>query len=340
MKKNIIKKGLIFVTVSLLISTSSLSVSAEASYKKENQDIIPLLSPGDYFRFMIHDFRLRTYRMHIPSCYTGDEPLPIILVLHGHPSNSKMMQLGVELDEKADEEGFIVVYPDGEKAPCPLFMFALLMMLQRGCWWNAWDYNKINRVDDVDFIRELINKLQENININTSRIYITGISGGALMTYRLGAELSDIVAAIAPVAGTVGGIWFNQPNDSAPYIIPEPSNPVPTVIFHGLEDRNVPYEGGWIEGKLGPIPFSVYYLSVNESVSFWVDHNNCNPEPEVNVSGNIIKTTYADGDDDSEVVLYTVIDGGHEWFGSSFFPDRHFSINDNMWDFFEKHPKI
>ena len=329
-------KKMVSILIIMLLIICSFSVQA---LSKQDEDLRTQMTPGDYFRFMIHDFRLRTYRMHIPPIYTGDEPLPVILVLHGHPSNSKMMQLAVELDEKADEEGFIVVYPDGEKAPCPLFMFALLMLRQRGCWWNAWDYNKINRVDDVDFIRELINRLQENININSSKIYITGISGGALMTYRLGVELSDIVAAIAPVAGTVGGIWFNWPKDSTPYIIPEPSNPVPTVIFHGLEDRNVPYEGGWIEGNLGPFPFSVYYLSVNESVSFWVDQNNCNPEPQVNESGNIIKTTYVDGDNDSEVVLYTVKDGGHEWFGSSFFPDRNFSINDNMWEFFEQHPK-
>ena len=329
------KKIISIITITLLIICSF----GVQGFSKQDEDLKKQITPGDSFRFMIHDFRIRTYRMHIPPCYTDDEPLPVILVLHGHPSNSKMMQLAVELDEKADEEGFIVVYPDGEKAPCPLFMFALLMLRQRGCWWNAWDYNMINRVDDVDFIRELINRLQENININSSRIYITGISGGALMTYRLGVELSDIVAAIAPVAGTVGGIWFNWPKDSTPYIIPEPSNPVPTVIFHGLEDRNVPYEGGWIGGNLGPFSFSAYYLSVNESVSFWVDQNNCNPEPEINESGNIIKTTYVGGDSDSEVVLYTVKDGGHEWFGSPYFPDRGISINDLMWEFFEQHPK-
>ncbi|KYK24676.1 hypothetical protein AYK25_06035 [Thermoplasmatales archaeon SM1-50] len=324
--------SILIITI-LIICSFSVHVSS-----KQDKDLIKRITPGDYFRFMIHNFRIRTYRMHIPPSYTGDDPLPLVLVLHGHPSNGKMIQLGSELDEKADEEGFITVYPDGEIPPIPILLLALLMGM-RGCWWNAWDYNKFNKVDDVNFIRELISKLQENIYINAARIYITGLSGGALMTYRLGAELSDVIAAIAPVAGSVGGSWNAWLKNSGQYIIPDPSNPIPVVIFHGLEDRNVPYDGGWVNGTIGPLSLSIKYLSVNESALFWVTHNNCNPEPEVNESGNIIKTWYIDGDDNSEVVIYTVIDGGHEWFGSSFFPDRNFSINDNMWEFFKSHPK-
>ena len=309
-------------------------------FSKQDEELKKQIKPGDYFRFLIHDFRIRTYRMHIPPCYTGDSPLPLVLGLHGHPSNSKMTQLVSELDEEADEEGFISVYPDGEIPPFPIFLLALIMG-ERGCWWNAWDYNNFNKVDDVDYIRELISKLQENININPSRIYITGISGGALMTYRLGAELSDIVAAIAPVAGSIGGSWKDWYKNSGEYIISKPLNPLPLIVFHGLEDQNVPYEGGWVEGKIGPFSFSVYYLSVNESISFWVEHNNCNPTPEIETSesGNIIKKTYADGTDGSEVVLYTVVNGGHEWFGSRFFPPCEISATDLMWEFFEQHPK-
>jgi polyhydroxybutyrate depolymerase len=338
MKKNISRKCLTLFILLLLLVTSFLSVSAGFSYEKEKKIKKQSFTPGDYFRFIIHDFRIRTYRIHIPPCYTGDDPLPVILILHGHPSNGKDMQSATELDEKADKEGFIAVYPDGEVPPFPIFLLSLLMGT-RGCWWNAWGYNRFNNVDDVDFIRVLIRKLQEEINIDSSRIYVTGLSGGALMTYRLGAELSDIIAAIAPVAGSVGGSWVDWFDDSGEYIIPKPSNPLPVIVFHGMKDLNVPYEGGWVEGNIGPFSFSVYYLSVDESVSFWVDHNNCNPEPEINESGNVIKTRYIDGDSDSEVVLYTVKDGAHEWFGSPFFPDRGISINNLMWEFFERHPK-
>ncbi|UCB57905.1 MAG: hypothetical protein JSV67_04660, partial [Thermoplasmatales archaeon] len=175
MKKNISRKCLTLLIVLLLLVTNFLSVSAGFSYEKNKQIIKQSITPGDYFRFIIHDFRIRTYRIHIPPCYTGDDPLSVILILHGHPSNSKMMQLATELNDKADEEGFIAVYPDGEIAPFPISLLAFITG-QRGCWWNAWDYNKFNRVDDVDYIRKLINKIQKNININSSRIYITGIS--------------------------------------------------------------------------------------------------------------------------------------------------------------------
>jgi poly(3-hydroxybutyrate) depolymerase len=129
------------------------------------------------------------------------------------------------------------------------------------------------------------------------------------------------------------------------YVIPEPAYPLPVIVFHGLKDLNLPYDGGWVNGTIRLFNTNIkkdintYFLSVNESVSFWVNHNNCNPEPEVNESGNIIKTTYVEGDDDSEVVLFTVKDGGHEWFGSPLFPDRNISINTLMWEFFENHPR-
>ena len=328
------KKILTIIILGLLVGCS---VGVQG-FSKQNEVLKKQIIPGDYFRFMIHDFRIRTYRIHVPSCYNSDDPSPMVLILHGHPSNSKMMQLGSELDVKADEVGFIAVYPDGEIPPFPIFLLALMMGM-RGCWWNAWDYNNFNRVDDVDYIRQLIKKLQENINIDSSRIYVTGLSGGALMTYRLGAELSNIIAAIAPVAGSVGGSWNAWLKNSGQFIIPEPSNPLPVIIFHGLKDQNVPYYGGWVNGTIGPLSLSTKYLSVNESTLFWVAHNNCNPKPEIDQSGNVIKTTYVNGDSDSEVALYTVKDGDHEWFGSSFFPDRGISVNDLMWKFFEQHPK-
>ena len=161
-------KKIISIIVIILLIICSFGVQG---FSKQNNDLKTRIAPGDYFRFIIHDFRIRTYRIHIPPCYNGDNPLPLILILHGHPSNSKMMQLATELNEKADEEGFIAIYPDGEIPPFPIFLLSLLMGI-RGCWWNSWNYNKYNKVDDVDYIRELIKNLQKNININSSRIYI------------------------------------------------------------------------------------------------------------------------------------------------------------------------
>ena len=147
------------------------------------------------------------------------------------------------------------------------------------------------------------------------------------MTYRLGVELSDTVAAIAPVSGSIGGKAYWDGSNTL-YTIPPPEHPVPVIIFHGKKDANVPYNGG------------MWFLSVNKSVSFWVEHNQCDliPQIEVSENGNIIRKTYANGTNGSEVVLYTVVDGVHAWFGSPYFPCE-ISATELMWEFFEAHPK-
>jgi len=282
------------------------------------------LSPGDYFRFIIVDERLRSYRFHIPLGYNNETAIPIVFSLHGHGANAWDMRRYTEFDDKSDEEGFVVVYPNGH------FIYKGIIELLLGLWygWNFWE-NQNYDADDVGYIRTLIEYFQEILNINASRMYITGGSGGACMAYRLGAELSDEIAAIAPLAGSIGGAWGYTPH----YMIPTPSNPLPVVVFHGMQDLHVPYFGGWADG--------VDWMSVDESISFWVVHNMCNPIPEIETSesGNIITKTYTGGSNGSEVVLYTVVNGGHEWFGSPYFPPCEISATDLIWDFFEQHPK-
>jgi polyhydroxybutyrate depolymerase len=313
-------------------------------FSKFNDDTITQFSTGDHFRYLMFDGRIRSYQIHIPPLYDGIDPVPVVIVLHGHPSWCMDPKFFTGLDKKSDEEGFIVVYPNGHLAP-PLERIIIFFntLFPTARLWNCWDYCDI---DDVGFIRALINHLDTKLNINSSRIYITGISGGGMMTYRLGSDLSDIVAAIAPVAGSIGGIWYTE---SSLYVIPETTHPLPVIVFHGLKDRNLPYDGGWVNGTWRlwntniQLIVNTYFLSVIESVYFWVEHNNCStiPEIETSPSGNIIKRTYANGTDRSEVVLYTVLSGGHEWFGGpeAFWPPCEISATDLMWEFFEAHPK-
>ena len=338
----------------LLITTAVLPVTGmlnEMNYRESNSKFFNIneksLTPGDYFRFINVDGCIRSYRLHIPLSYDGSNPVPIVFVLHGTGTpgvNSFTMKNGLDMDEKSDEEGFIVVYPNGEmfrfsyllKRPAPILDFYSIATVSR--MWNCWD---INNIDDVEFIRTLINHLETTVNINDSRIFITGVSGGAMMTYRLGAELSGIIAAIAPVSGAIGGIMYAPKPDNTlqPYIIPEPSNPLPVIIFHGMQDQAVLYEGGWVKNfKLGSFEMWHYQLSVNESVSFWVEQNNCDPIPEINQTGNelIITRTYTNGSQGSEVILVTYVNGPHGWF---FSPSHELSATDLMWEFFELHPK-
>jgi polyhydroxybutyrate depolymerase len=177
-------------------------------------------------------------------------------------------------------------------------------------------------MDDVKFIRKIVEKTQNDLKIDSKRIYATGLSNGGMMSHRLGAELSGIFAAIAVVAGSIG----KTPEGSL--IIVAPAEAVSVIIFHGVQDQVVPYYGG---------AFSYEYMfsSVDESVSFWVQANHCSNSPWVETSsnGNIIKSTYTGGINGTEVVLYTIMNGAHSWSFSGV------STTDIIWEFFENHPK-
>jgi polyhydroxybutyrate depolymerase len=279
------------------------------------------------------DGQRRSYIIHVPESYDGSRPTPLVIVLHGGGGNAKNIGNVSGFNEKADEEGFIVVYPDGTGK------------LQRKLLtWNAGfccGYALENNIDDVKFLRTLIEHLQDQYVINESMVYATGLSNGGIMTYRIGAELSDIIAAIAPVAAQIGG---QTTENDTPWQIPDPSNPVSVIAFNGMKDKRVPYDGG------PPIDNGshVYsWMSVNKSISFWVQQNHCISFPQRNISesGNIIIDTYSGGKNKSEVVLVSIVNGTHSWPGgqkgweNGDEPTLEISATDMMWDFFKNHPK-
>lgn len=229
-----------------------------------------------------------------------------------------------DMNSIADEEGFITVYPKGTGR-----------FRNRFLTWDAGyccGYALENNIDDVGFIKALIEELQNTFNIDPSRIYVTGHSNGAMLTYRLGAELSDIIAAIAPVAGSIGGY---ATENSSLWMIPKPTSPVSVIVIHGKLDDHVPYDGGHGVNTSG----TRIDLSVNESIAFWVQHNKCNPIPQVNESDGVIQETYSGGQNGTEVVLYTLINGKHWWPGSEKDPTKELSATEIIWEFFEAHPK-
>ena len=328
------KKIIGILIIILLIITALLPVYSSKTIKDSNIKIEQTLRPGDFIRFMFFDMSIRLYRIHIPPSYNDGNTIPLVIALHGMPQNSKFIMDYTELNEKADEEGFIVVYPNGGTD----ISYILERLRLSGNWeyyWNCWDGEDI---DDVGFIRNLIESLDSDYNIDGNRIYVTGFSNGGHMTHRIGAELSDVIAAIAPVGGSIGGQWkLMMPNEDFPlYMPPEPEHPLSVIIFHGRDDPYVRYEG-----LINIITNETVLCSVNESVSFWVYHNNCDPIPQVEISesGNIITRIYANGSQNTEVVSYTLVDGIHEWFGSSSCLPCEISCNDLMWEFFESHPK-
>jgi len=315
----------------------------EQHIQKNNTDIDPTAASNTQLKFMIVGKALRmlrTYWLHVPTGYDGLEAVPLVIVLHGSTGfslkypfwffRSSWIENYTEFSTKADEEGFIVVYPN-----------AKLDFYTRNFDYN---YGYVpggvpKFVNDIEFLRILINKMKQDYTINSSRIYVTGISDGGAMAYSVGAYFSDIIAAIAPVAGMIGGSM--SPENDTYYQIPTPTNPVSVIVFHGTNDSLLPYEGG------GDYNLS----SVNESVAFWVEHNDCDPTPDINISESqkIIRRTYTNGKNGTEVILYTTVGGEHWWPGNPWTANpgapwlidtiQEISATDLIWEFFEAHPK-
>lgn len=268
-----------------------------------------------------HDGRTRTCILHVPPSYVEGSPVPLVLLLHGGGGNGAQAQASYRMDPVADREGFIVAYPNGTGR------FGSVLT------WNAANccsYAYENGVDDVGFIDALITEIERTHSIDPRRIYVTGMSNGGMMTYRLGCRLAGRIAAIAPVAGALNETTC------------EPADPLPVIVFHGTGDRHVPYEGG-----VGP---DTLYPRVDESVQsaidFWVGRDGCVTPAGTSTSpsGNIVTDTYGGGIRGTEVVLVTIVDGGHAWPGgrgsaTGDEPTQEISASETMWAFFARHPK-
>lgn len=284
-----------------------------------------LLKPGDYTRTIQVDGRERSYLIHIPPKYDSTKPSPVVLAFHGGGANASQMMANCGLNQKSDEAGFIVVYPNGSGRLSKILTF------NGG---NCCGYAMSNNIDDVNFTRKLLDDLSKSVNVDPKRIYATGMSNGGIMSYRLASELSDRIAAIAPVGGPMGTETC------------QPTRPVSVIHFHGTDDENAPFKGGKGRG-----PSGTNFFSVEHSIQAWVKANGCDKVPVVTQfpdtakdGTSVSRKTYGSGKEGAEVVLIEITGGGHTWPGQE--PrlkalgksTKNISANDLMWEFFEKHP--
>jgi polyhydroxybutyrate depolymerase len=266
----------------------------------------------------------RTYLVHVPERHGPKTPMPVVLALHGATMNGSMMAWFSDLNRKADEAGFIAVYPNGTGR------FSSFTWNGGNCCGS----DTQNKVDDVAFINALLDDLMEIHHIDPQRVYATGMSNGAVMAYRLASELSDRIAAIGPVSGSMGTE------------ISQPTRPVSIMHFHGTMDEYVPFLGG--RGKKSIT--GTQYWSVDHSILAWAKSNGCDENPKIDLlskSGDeltVTRKTYSEGKDGTEVVLVMIDGGGHTWPGMRSPAETlgksalNISANDLMWEFFKKHP--
>src|SRR4051794_10686067 len=196
------------------------------------------------------DGRERTYALHLPPAVTTGTVLPLVLVFHGGGGEGKQMPALTGMNGIADREGFVAAYPDGIDRNWNDGRFSQAITTQR--------FN----LDDVGFVSALIDELATTLPIDRSRVFATGISNGGMFSQRLGCELADKVAAIAPVAGSLSEL-----------LVPgcAPARPMPVLMIHGDADPLVPWNGGPVagSGNRGRV------LSVADTVSRWVALDGC-----------------------------------------------------------------
>jgi polyhydroxybutyrate depolymerase len=284
------------------------------------------LAPGDRTCTLQVDGRTRSYLVHVPPKYNPKQPTPVLLAFHGGGSNAEQMVRFCGLNETADKEGFILVYPSGTGR------FEKMLTWNGG---NCCGYAQWNKVDDVAFARALLDDLAKVANVDPKRVYATGMSNGAIMCYLLASELSGRIAAIAPVSGPMGTEKC------------DPKRPVSVIHFHGSDDQHAPFKGGKGAKSLAQIEF----YSVEHSIRAWVRANGCPETPTVtdlpdkaDDGMTVQRKTYGPGKDGAEVVLFVINGGGHTWPGRDPLvrllgkSTKDISANGLMWEFFKRHP--
>jgi polyhydroxybutyrate depolymerase len=273
-----------------------------------------------------HGGRDRSYILRVPPAVeTARSRIPLVLVLHGGGGNGDNAEAMTGFTAKGRSEAFIAAYPEGT-ARGRIRLFT----------WNAGHccgYAMESGIDDVGYIAVLIDHLLADCPIDPNRIFITGMSNGAMMAHRLGRELPGRIAAIAPV---VGGLFGDEAVSRAN---------VSAIMISGLLDASVPpYTGGATGGRFGAAWDGTQLKPAEYQAQYWAAANRCQPEPAVRETSAYRHLRYTCSGS-SGVELYAVKDNGHAWPGGQRGsrlgdrPSQALDATDVIWTFFAAHPK-
>jgi polyhydroxybutyrate depolymerase len=265
------------------------------------------------------DGLVRTYILNLPpNYYDGESDFPLVIGMHGTGGSAAQFEYDYHFTEFSNEAKFIVVYPEGVQSSG----FLGLRTWNAG---NCCDYALDHQIDDVKFIRELINELVSKFNVDSKRVYVTGMSNGGMMAYRLACEIPEKIAAIATVSCSM--VVSQSCN---------PSRAVPILHIHSVLDSKIPYLGG--------IGIGGYYFPPLDSVlNVWSANNLCASVPQVLINNDEYKfTKWTDCKNGASVEYYLTQDGGHAWPGGlksrsgADSPSKVINANELIWDFFQR----
>lgn len=253
------------------------------------------------------DGQTRTYLLFRPSSLDLTQPAPLVLALHAWETDAGWMETTTHFDDQATKSGFVVVYPDGFDQS-----------------WNAGSCcgdAQAQKVGDIAFIRQLIDRLVSDGHIDPKRVFVTGFAAGAMMAHRLACELSGQIAAIASVAGALVSNTC------------KPTRPISVLEVHGTQDGVVPYAGGY------SAHFSISFPSTLSVMKHWASLDGCAASPTAAQSGNSTTSTWGGCRQGATVVLDAVPDV-FLWFGCDGCNPDDPNATAVVWDFFSHAPPL
>ncbi len=266
------------------------------------------------YESITHDAMSREYILYVPANYTGSLPVPLILNFHGYGQSADYQMLYGDFRSIADSSGFLVVHPQGT-------------LFQGTTHWNVGGWIIGSPIDDVGFTEALIDSLSSEFNIDSTMVYSTGFSNGGYMSFLLACQLSDRIAAIASVSGSMTPETLSNSN---------PQHPTPIIQMHGTSDYVVPYGGiSWSE-------------PIDDVIQYWVEYNNCNIIPTITelpdidpYDGSTVELiVYDEGDNGVSVEHYKVIGGAHTWPGNASGgagTNHDINASEEIWNFFSRY---
>jgi polyhydroxybutyrate depolymerase len=269
-------------------------------------------TPGDETIPLSSGGLRRTFIVHLPPSYTS-HPLPIVITYHGYDNTAANMEHYTNMGAEADQEQFIVVFPQG----------ALDTAAPPKPSWNAGlgAFGPTGTADDVQFTRDMLAYLLKNYCTDARRVYVTGYSIGASMAYRVACELSDQIAALA----TVEGAFYHIPPGGC-----QAHRPLPVLEIHGQADLFAPYDGAPPK------------LSVQTFLNLWLAIDQCDTGISQTIfqQSDVTATRWPRCANGVIIEHYRISDGGHVWPGSAVpmptlgYTTHTISANVVIWHFF------
>jgi polyhydroxybutyrate depolymerase len=314
------KKFLIICGVVLLIIVVIMYVRNNRLEKVMSS---PVVSAGTYERRVISDGDERRYLLYVPASYDWTAPQPLVLFFHGGGGGMFQAMEDYNWQQKADQEGFALAFMHGSS--------------RRGGnlinTWNAGEccaYARDNNIDDVTYTRRVVSDIQSYLSIDQEKIFATGFSNGAMMTYRLACEASDLFAAIAPVSGTDNTISCN------------PANPISIIHIHARDDEAAKFDGGSGRQFESTADWVTDFRSVADTMEIWLVYNQLSDESErVFENPGASCDLYTSGMTSVAMQLCALETGGHTWPGgpaagrrSGVVPSQALDATAVIWDFF------